>query len=39
LRASTSSAGVVHGSSSSVTPRETKLRTIEVLIPVSSATT
>jgi hypothetical protein len=28
----------VQGSSSSVAPRETKLRTIEVLIPVSSAT-
>ena len=37
-RSSTSSAGVVHGSSSSVAPRVTKLRTIEALMPVSSAT-
>ena len=37
-RASTSSAGVVHGSSSSVAPRDVKLRTIDVLMPVSSAT-
>ena len=37
-RASTSSAGVVQGSSSSVAPRGVKLRTIERLMPVSSAT-